>query len=161
MTSGGTGTDQDRGAAAREATRHLRAGYPTIFKLAAFACVAFLVYATLVPLRMRPSLDELGANYERLAAFAVAATLAALGWPHRRWRVAICLVLVAIALEFAQFAAFDRDARVRDALIKIAGVPIGIGLAALSESAAVAAIALFRRQRRSRASRVLDDRLPG
>jgi VanZ family protein len=100
-------------------------------KVAAWASIGFIVYATLVPLELRPTLGEIGANYERFAAYAVASVLLVLAYPRHPVRVGILVIAIAVVLEFAQLAIPDRDARVLDALVKVAGGLAGISAAAL------------------------------
>ena len=100
-------------------------------KIAAWASLGFIVYATLVPPGMRPTLGDIGANYERFAAYAVASVLLVLAYPRHPVRVGILVVAFAIALEFAQLEIPGRDARVADMLVKAAGGLAGIVAAAL------------------------------
>ena len=99
------------------------------FKIAAWASAAFIIYATLVPLGMRPTLGNLGPNYERFAAYAVASMLMALAYPRHPVRVGLIVVAIAIILEVGQLAVPDRDAHVADALVKIAGGLAGAAVA--------------------------------
>src|SRR5258708_1836194 len=46
-----------------------------IIEIAAWVTVAFIVYATLVPLGMRPTVGDIDPDYERFAAYAVASAL--------------------------------------------------------------------------------------
>jgi len=100
-------------------------------KIAAWASLGFIVYATLVPPGMRPTLGDIGANYERFAAYAVASVLLVLAYPRYPVRVGILVIAFAIALEFAQLEIPGRDARVADMLVKAAGGLAGIVAAAL------------------------------
>lgn len=95
-------------------------------KIAAWASIAFVVYATLVPLAMRPTLGRLGTDYERFAAYVVVSALIVLAYPQHPVRIGVAVVTAALILEMAQLAIPDRDARVSDALIKAAGALIGI-----------------------------------
>jgi len=100
-------------------------------KIAAWASLGFIVYATLVPPGMRPTLGDIGANYERFAAYAMASVLLVLAYPRYPVRVGILVIAFAIALEFAQLEIPGRDARVADMLVKAAGGLAGIVAAAL------------------------------
>jgi len=100
-------------------------------KIAGWASLGFIVYATLVPPGMRPTLGDIGANYERFAAYAVASGLLVLAYPRHPVRVGILVIAFAIALEFAQLEIPGRDARVADMLVKAAGGLAGIVAAAL------------------------------
>ncbi len=97
-----------------------------IAKIAAWAWVAFIVYATLVPRAMRPTLGQVGADYERFAGYVVVAMLIVLAYPRHPIKVGFAVVTAAVVLEIAQLAVPDRDAQVSDALIKAGGALIGI-----------------------------------
>lgn len=108
-----------------------------LFGLAAWASVVFIVYATLVPVHLRPRIDGVGPDFERFAAYALASVLMALAHPRHAVRIAFAMVAVAIVLEIAQLATPDRDARVVDTLVKIAGALVGTGAAVLGDRWAV------------------------
>ena len=95
-------------------------------KVAAWASIAFIIYATLVPIGMRPGVGEISPDYERFAAYAVAAALMVLVYPRHPVRVGVLLVAIAVVLEVLQLAMPDRDARVADAVVKVAGALVGI-----------------------------------
>lgn len=99
-------------------------------KIAAWVSLGFIVYATLVPLGMRPRLGAIGANYERFAGYAVASVLMVLAYPRHPVRVGIFVIAIAVVLEVAQLAIPGRDARVVDTLVKVAGGLSGIAAAA-------------------------------
>jgi hypothetical protein len=69
-------------------------------------------------------------NYERFAAYAVASAFLVLAYPRRPIRVGILVIAIAVVLEIAQLAIPDRDARVIDTLVKVAGGLAGIAAAA-------------------------------
>jgi VanZ family protein len=100
--------------------------FARIAKIAAWASIAFVVYATLVPLAMRPTLGRLGTDYERFAAYVVVSALIVLAYPQHPIRIGIAVVAAALILEMAQLVIPDRDARVSDALVKAGGALIGI-----------------------------------
>ena len=102
-----------------------------IARIAAWASVAFIVYATLVPLAMRPTLGRLGTDYERFAAYAVVSMVIVLAYPRHPIRVAFVVIAAAVILEVAQLAIPGRDARVWDALMKTAGALAGVAVASL------------------------------
>jgi glycopeptide antibiotics resistance protein len=93
--------------------------------IAAWACLAFIVFATISPIQFRPSLPT-SPTFEHLAAFAVFAVLLTFAYP--RSTAMVCLVVVgsAILLEAIQMLTPDRDARALDAIQKIAGGMLGI-----------------------------------
>ncbi len=108
-----------------------------LFGLAAWASVGFIIYATLVPGHLRPTIQGVGPDCDRFAAYAVASALMILAYPRHAIRIGLVMVMVAIVLEVAQLATPDRDARVVDTLIKIAGALVGTGVAAFGDRWAV------------------------
>jgi VanZ family protein len=108
-----------------------------LFGIAAWASIGFIFYATLVPLAMRPTAGDLGANYERFAAYAVASALMVLAYPRYAVRIGLAIVAIAVVLEISQLAIPDRDARIVDTLVKIAGVLAGTATASFCDRLAV------------------------
>jgi hypothetical protein len=102
-----------------------------IAKFAAWVTIAFIIYATLVPIGLRPTLGPISPNYERFVAYAIASVAIGLAYPRRPIRVATMVIALVVVLEVAQLAIPGRDARVGDALIKALGALAGIGAAAL------------------------------
>jgi hypothetical protein len=103
----------------------------TFAKVAAWVSVGFIIYATLVPLGMRPTAGEIGPDYERFASYAVTAALMVLAYPRHPVRVGLMVVALAVLLEISQLAIPDRDARVADAAVKVAGGLSGLMLSLL------------------------------
>lgn len=99
--------------------------------IVAWAAVAFIVYSTLVPLGLRPTVSSVGPNYERFAAYAVMSALMAAAYPRHLLRVALSVIAIALVLEISQLAIPDRDGRVTDAFVKVAGGLVGISAASL------------------------------
>jgi len=93
------------------------------------ACLllAFIVFATLSPIHLRPKTGH--PNLERFAAFLALGGAYTLALPRRAMLVAICLVVGAFALEAAQRWAPTRDPDLRDALVKAAGALAGVAMA--------------------------------
>ncbi|NOJ39131.1 hypothetical protein [Bradyrhizobium australiense] len=56
-------------------------------KIAAFLSVGFIIYDTLVPLGMRPTISEIGADCERFAAYAMAAGFMVVACPRHSIRL--------------------------------------------------------------------------
>jgi VanZ family protein len=100
-----------------------------ISKIAAWAALAFIVYATLSPIDARPVLAE--PQFEHFAAFALLGFLFGLAYPNRLLIVASIVVGSAFALEALQLLTPDRHGRVFDALVKAAGGFCGIGVGQL------------------------------
>jgi VanZ family protein len=100
---------------------------------AAWACLAFIVYATLCPLSIRPELirpeSDLVVFIERFGAYALLGCLFSFKYPRRILFVGLIVFGSAVLLEFLQIFVPDRDARISDALVKLAGGFIGISLA--------------------------------
>ena len=97
---------------------------------AAWGFLVFIAFATLSPLYLRPRLT--GAEpyvivlFERFGAYAVLGLLFAISYPRRYALVFVIVFGSAILLEFLQIAIPDRDARVVDAVEKLAGGALGI-----------------------------------
>ena len=96
-----------------------------ITAVAAWTLLAFIVYATISPIRDRPTLLA-SSSFEHLAAFLVLGALFCMAYP--RHVIFVCLIVLAsaILLEFAQLLTPDRHGRVQDAFEKMAGGAVGI-----------------------------------
>jgi VanZ family protein len=99
--------------------------------IAACLLLAFVVFATLSPIHLRPKTGH--PNLERFAAFLILGATYTLALPRRAGLVALCLVVGAFALEAAQRWAPTRDPDLNDALVKAAGTLVGVGLAWLAD----------------------------
>jgi VanZ family protein len=93
--------------------------------LAAWACLAFIAYATISPIQYRPTLHT-SASLEHVTAFAVLGVLFSLAYP--RQVVLVCLIVLgsAVLLEILQLLTPDRHGRIQDAIIKMMGGALGI-----------------------------------
>jgi apolipoprotein N-acyltransferase len=78
-----------------------------LVKIAAWASLCFIAYASLSPLRDRPTLLS---NVEHLAAFAVFGALFCLAYPRRFPTVLIFVIGSAALLEVLQLLTPDRHA---------------------------------------------------
>jgi hypothetical protein len=96
-----------------------------VLRIAAWAALCFITYATLSPLRDRPTL-LISANLEHVAAFVVFGALLCLAYPRRTPAVLIFVLCSAALLEVLQLLTPDRHARTLDALQKIAGGAAGV-----------------------------------
>jgi VanZ family protein len=99
-------------------------------RTAAWGCLVFIAFATLVPLHARPALTESEpfaiVVFERIVAFAILGFLFSISY-HRRYKFICVLVLgSAILLEILQAFVPDRDARFLDAIEKMVGGTAGI-----------------------------------
>jgi VanZ family protein len=102
-----------------------------LLAIAAWACLAFIVYATLSPIQDRPTVAS--PHVEHVAAFAITGGLFCLAYPKRI--ILVCLIVLgsAVLLEYGQTLTPDRHGAILDALEKMAGGVLGIcaGRAAL------------------------------
>ena len=101
-----------------------------LIAVAAWACLIFIVYATLSSADARPELTRtepaLIVFVERFGAYGLLGFLFCLAYP-RRLLFICCLVLgSAVLLELLQLIVPDRDARVIDATEKLLGGAAGI-----------------------------------
>ena len=95
---------------------------------AAWAFLAFIVYASVSPIQGRPTLPA-SSSFEHLAAFALLGALFCTAYP--RHIVLVCLIVLgsALSLECAQLLTPDRHGRVQDAIEKMAGGAVGVAVA--------------------------------
>jgi VanZ family protein len=98
--------------------------------VAAWACLSFIVFATLSSAGSRPELTtaepDLIVFVERFGAYGLLGALFCLAYPRRL--AVICLIVFggAILLELLQIFIPGRDARLIDAMEKLAGGAAGI-----------------------------------
>jgi VanZ family protein len=95
--------------------------------LLAYMLLAFIVFATLSPIHLRPKTGH--PNLERFAAFLMLGGAYTLALPKRAGLVAVCMVTCAFALEAAQALAPTRDPALNDALVKAIGALVGVAIA--------------------------------
>jgi VanZ family protein len=104
-----------------------------LLTVAAWTCFVFIVYATLSSQSARPELTStelpLTVFIERFGGYTVLGCLFRLAHPHRIVFVVLVVLGSAVLLELLQIFVPDRDARVSDALVKLAGGFVGIVLA--------------------------------
>jgi VanZ family protein len=89
-----------------------------LLTVAAWTCFVFIVYA-----------PPLIVFIERFGAYAVLGCLFRLAHPYRIVFVVLVVLGSAVLLELLQIFVPDRDARISDALVKLAGGFVGIVLA--------------------------------
>lgn len=94
---------------------------------AGLAALAFVAFATLSPIALRPKLARIG--IEHFGAFAVIGFLFALAFPRHVAVVALILIGAAALLEAGQLLVPGRHGRAADAAVKIGGAVAGIALA--------------------------------
>ena len=94
-----------------------------------------IVYATLVPISLRPDSGHLHA--ERELAYAALSTFLVIAYPTRWRSITLAICAIAFALEFWQIFIPTRDGRLLDALEKsaggLAGVMVGLIVTLLVE----------------------------
>ncbi|UFX42426.1 VanZ family protein [Bradyrhizobium sp. 41S5] len=88
--------------------------------------LAFIAFATLSPIRDRPSFAA-DPHVEHFAAFAVMALALVVGYPRRAMLVVLLVVFSAFTLEAMQLLTPDRHGHLADAIVKVAGGLAGIG----------------------------------
>src|SRR5450755_4119453 len=94
--------------------------------LAAWGLLAFIAYATISPIEVRPTLPTSTTSFEHLAAFAVLGALFSLAYPRQVALVCLIVLGSAVLLELLRLLTPDRHGRVPDAIEKIAGGAVGI-----------------------------------
>lgn len=98
----------------------------------AWACLIFIIYATLSSIDARPELTGVGfwkvsfTVVERFGAYTVLGFLFYLAYPNRIAFVCLLVLGSAVILELLQIIIPDRDARIVDALEKLTGGAAGI-----------------------------------
>jgi VanZ family protein len=99
------------------------AGAPGIERLsrwAAWGVLAVIVYATLSPLHVRPTIEASPVSLERSLAFAALGATFQVGYPGRSARVLALVLAAAFGLEALQVLTPDRHGELDDALVKAA-----------------------------------------
>jgi len=98
--------------------------------VAAWACLLFIIYATLTSINARPELmrDETAivVVVERFGAYALLGLLFCLAYRNNIRLVFLLVFGTAVALEILQLFAPGRDARLIDAIEKLSGGGAGI-----------------------------------
>lgn len=96
-----------------------------IVTAAAWLALGFIAFATLSPIRDRPTLFY-SPSLEHVGAFAVLGLLFCLVYPRKIGLVCAVVFGCAILLELAQLLTPDRHGRIQDAIEKLAGGTVGI-----------------------------------
>lgn len=99
-------------------------------KAIAWGSLAFIVFATLSPIGLRPHFTN--PNVERFGAFVMAGLLFGLAYPNRFWLVLAIVLGAAGVLEVLQVLTPDRHGEASNAFVKIVGGSFGVGLALLA-----------------------------
>jgi VanZ like family len=106
--------------------------FQKLVALAAWGSLAFITFATLSPIGLRPEVAD--ARYEHVAAFALAGFLFGLAYPRHIALVAMLVLGSAILLESLQLITPDRHGQLVDLEEKLVGGSIGIALALVFEA---------------------------
>jgi hypothetical protein len=94
--------------------------------IAAWACLAYVAFATLSPIEMRISFSSDGGSFvEHFGAFSVIALLLGISYPRQAVLILIFAIGCVLILEILQLVVPGRHARVSDAAVKSAGVVAG------------------------------------
>ena len=103
--------------------------------IAAWACLTFIVYATLSSIDARPVIaGGFFPMVERFGAYAVLGLLLYSAYPRHLKLVCIIVFGSAVTLELLQALVPDRDPRVLDAVEKLLGGAVGIVSAGILQS---------------------------
>ncbi|MCZ8158723.1 MAG: VanZ family protein [Rhizobiaceae bacterium] len=105
----------------------------TFALVAAWTGLALIVLVTVSPIDLRPS-DLTTTDLDRALAFFVMSCLFVIAYPRRAAKVSLALIFSAFAIELTQFISVTRHPELHDALIKTAGVALGIGAGLLVNS---------------------------
>ena len=98
-----------------------------LFATAAWLTLAFIAYATLSPVGLRPHITN--PDLERFAAFAVLGFLFAISYPGRFIPVLAIVIGAAVLLEVLQLFTPDRDGEFVNLAVKAAGSIAGVSFA--------------------------------
>jgi len=100
-----------------------------ISRMAGWLALAFIAYATLSPIDVRPTTGN--AHFEHFVAFGLVGLALGIGYPKRPLWVAAIVIASALTLEGLQFLTPDRHARLLDASVKAASGLCGVGISQL------------------------------
>ena len=93
--------------------------------LLAFALVlVVIIYATIVPIALRPKTGHL--HPERMLTFLALGATSIIAFPRTPWRVVVIVCSIACCLEWIQTFVPTRDGRLSDALEKSFGETLGV-----------------------------------
>lgn len=96
-----------------------------VLKVLAWLSLAGIVFATLVPIQLRPH-DFLPVDVDRALAFMITTLLFVLAYPRLWVLCAVILVCSAFGFEALQHLSPTRHAHMADAQIKAAGAVAGV-----------------------------------
>lgn len=96
-----------------------------LIKILAWLTLAFILFATVSPIGLRPH-DILPVNVDRALAFALLSLLFVVAYPRYFIISTAFIVFSAFAIEVLQYLEPSRHPRLHDALIKAAGAILGL-----------------------------------
>src|SRR5258707_7112858 len=99
-----------------------------LFATAAWLTLAFIAYATLSPIGLRPEITN--PDIERFGAYAVAGFLFVMAYPRRTILVLAIVIGAAIVLETLQLLTPDRHGKFLNVVVKASGGVTGMIIAA-------------------------------
>jgi hypothetical protein len=99
-----------------------------LLKIAAWICLALIVFVTISPIGLRPH-DFLPVDFDRALAFCMMAGLFTLAYPRQWLSILVMTVLGAMLIEALQTLSTTRHARLADAMVKAGGAVAGVLLA--------------------------------
>lgn len=106
--------------------------YRVFLRIAAWSILAAIIFVTVSPIDLRPTLG-FGPNDDRAVGYFIVGLAFALAYPKHWLRTTLLVVLGAASIESLQLLTPDRHARLHDVLVKASGGMVGIaaGYAAL------------------------------
>lgn len=99
-----------------------------LLKIAAWICLALIVFVTISPIGLRPH-DLLPVDLDRALAFCIMAGLFTLAYPRQWLSILALTVLGAMLIETLQTLSSTRHAHLADAMVKAVGAIAGVLLA--------------------------------
>src|SRR4051794_17116570 len=94
-------------------------------KIFAWSLLAFIVFSTISPINLRPTL-HIRSGIEHLGAFAFLGAAFCIAYPRQTPLVCLIVLGSAVLLELVQLLTPDRHARIHDAIVKMTGGVLGI-----------------------------------
>jgi len=102
----------------------------SLFRLAGWALLLFIVILSVVPSADRPE-THVPHKIEHLSTFLITGLVFGLGYQTQRWAQALLLITFSGAIEIVQLAISGRHSRLSDFVIDAGGALIGTALAAI------------------------------
>jgi len=99
--------------------------FQKLITIAAWVLLAFIAFATILPIHDRPTLPT-SSSFEHFGAFGVLGVLFVLAYPRQTALVCLIVLGSVLILETLQLLTPDRHGRIQDAIQKMAGGFVGI-----------------------------------